>query len=116
MPARSVGTLLVQSSLGVCRYLENVDEVIVHVFLFMHSSVKDNKYIINMEIVIILVIVGGVIWAIVSGINGRQEVKELGEIMKVKVNNLSNFNATQKVVGVNNLYTFAVDNSFFCKM
>ena len=27
----SVGTLLVQSSLGVWRYLENVDEVIVHV-------------------------------------------------------------------------------------
>ena len=38
MPARSVGTLLVQSSLGVCRYLENVDEVIVHVFLFVASK------------------------------------------------------------------------------
>jgi len=30
----SVGTLLVQSSLGVWRYPENVGEVIVHVFLF----------------------------------------------------------------------------------
>jgi hypothetical protein len=63
-----------------------------------------------MGTIIILVIIGGIIWAIVSGINGRQEVKERGEIMEIKVNNLSNFNATQKVVGVNNLYTFAVDD------
>lgn len=63
-----------------------------------------------MGTVIILIIVGGIIWAIVSGINGRQEVKERGEIMEIKVNNLSNFNATQKVVGLNNLYTFAVDD------
>ena len=34
MPTLSVGTLLVQSSLGVWRYPENVGEVIVHVFLF----------------------------------------------------------------------------------
>ena len=63
-----------------------------------------------MGTIIILVIIGGIIWVIVSGINGRQEVKERGEIMEIKVNNLSNFNATQKVVGVNNLYTFAVDD------
>ena len=63
-----------------------------------------------MGTIIILVIIGGIIWAIVSGINGRPEVKERGEILEIKVNNLSNFNATQKVVGVNNLYTFAVDD------
>ena len=63
-----------------------------------------------MGTIIVLVIVGAFIWAIVSGINGRQEVKERGEIMEIKVNNLSNFSATQKVIGVNNLYTFAVDD------
>lgn len=44
MPARSVGTLLVQSSLGVCRYLENVDEVIVHVFYADKFKQKNSYY------------------------------------------------------------------------
>ena len=105
-----VGILLVQCSLGVWRYLENVGEVIVHAFSFCMFQTKTTKNIIYMGTIIILVIIGGIIWAIVSGINGRQEVKERGEILEIKVNNLSNFNATQKVVGVNNLYTFAVDD------
>ena len=63
-----------------------------------------------MEIVIAIVIIGGLIWAVVSGINGRQEVKDRGEFMEVKMNNMHNFTATQKVVGVNNLYTFAIDD------
>ena len=58
MPALSVGTLLVQSSLGV-----------------WEMPGKRRKNIIKMGTVIILIIVGGIIWAIVSGINGRQEVK-----------------------------------------
>ena len=61
--------------------------------------------------IIILVFVGGIIWAIISGINGRQEVKERGVLMEEKVNRMNNFTATQKVVGVNNLYTFAVDSN-----
>lgn len=61
--------------------------------------------------IIIIVFVGGIIWAIVSGINGSQEVKERGVLMEEKVNSMNNFTATQKVVGVNNLYTFAVDSN-----
>lgn len=61
--------------------------------------------------IIFIVIVGGIIWAIVSGINGRQEVKERGVLMENKVNRMNNFTANQKVIGVNNLYTFAVDTN-----
>ena len=38
-----------------------------------------------METIIIIVIVWGIIWSIVSSINGRQEVKKRGELMEVKV-------------------------------
>ena len=60
---------------------------------------------------IIILIIGAILWGIISGINSNQEAKERGYIMEAKVNNMCNFNATQKVVGVNNLYTFAIDNN-----
>lgn len=63
-----------------------------------------------MGTVIVIVIIGAIIWGIVSGINDRQKAKDRGELMEIKVNNMNNFNATQKVVGVNNLYTFAIDD------
>lgn len=63
-----------------------------------------------MEIVILLVIVGAIIWGIVSGINDNQKVKDRGDIMEIKVNNMHNFHASQKIFGVNNLYTFAIDD------
>ena len=61
-------------------------------------------------IIVVIIIIGGIFWGIVSANNRRQEITERGKIMENKVNNLSNFNATQKVVGVYNLYTFAVDD------
>ena len=54
MPTLSVGTLLVQSSLGVWRYPENVDEVIVHVFLFVYIQITKNY--IKMRIIVSLII------------------------------------------------------------
>lgn len=64
-----------------------------------------------MEYIIIIFIIGAILWGIISGIISNQETKERGFIMDAKVNNMRNFTATQKVVGVNNLYTFAIDST-----
>ena len=62
-----------------------------------------------MGILITIIVLIVIIWAIASGVNDNKKINERGEFMVAKVNNLNNFNATQKVIGVDNLYTFAVD-------
>ena len=63
-----------------------------------------------MGIVITIIIIGGIIWGIISGINETKEAKDRGVFMEVKVNHMHNFNATHKIIGVKNLYTFAIDD------
>ena len=47
----SVGILLVQSSLGVWRYPENVGEVIVHVFCIIEPIIIKDKYEADYQII-----------------------------------------------------------------
>ena len=63
-----------------------------------------------MELLIIIIFFIFIV-SIICAINSSQEVKERGVLMEEKVNSMNNFTATQKVVGVNNLYTFAIDSN-----
>ena len=103
MPALSVGRLLVKAVWVICRYPENVDEVIVHVFLYIKLN--------NMEYIVIVFITLIVMFVIseIQAKNQKEKDEMRGVLIKRKVNKAENFNASIKIVGIKNLYTIAID-------
>lgn len=64
-----------------------------------------------MEVVIILLIVGAIVWGIISAINDSEKQKENKAYLETEIDKMSYFTASQKIMGVKSEFLFAIDNN-----
>lgn len=65
----------------------------------------------GLYVILLVLIIGGVILALYAAKKEEDNVKKRSKIIDEKITRLSNFTITQKVVGLNYFYVFAVDHS-----
>jgi hypothetical protein len=103
-----VGTLLVQSSLGVWEMPGKRRRSDCPRFYFTKKYIEGY----NMGTIFIIAIVIIIIAVYIHQVKIKREEDELrGVMIEGRINDVSDFSPTKKVIGFNNLYTFAIDEN-----